>query len=116
MLRVAGYEFIFSPHPIVGHRIQHELISPVGIRRRVINEGRGSARIYGLCHEKLLQRSVLSWCSLRFGSLLWSVVRYLNPLNYITGSRGYASRLEALCDIAYNIESFRMLGELAKHR
>ena len=114
MLRKEGYVFVYSPYPVVGHRIQREMLSPAGIRRRVISEGRGCVRVIGLCQGELLHRSALLWCSLRFGSLIWAVVRYLNPINYVTGNYGYAAKLEAIGDIAYNIESFRVFWESAR--
>jgi glycosyltransferase involved in cell wall biosynthesis len=108
MLRKKGYELVYSSYPVVGHRIQRELISPDGIRKRVISETRSGIHIYGLCHNSLLHRSSFLWFILRFGSLGVSVIRYLNPINFIIKDRGYAARLEALSDVVYNIESIKL--------
>ncbi len=116
MLRQAGYEFVYAPDAVVGHRIQRELLRPRAIRRRVISETRGSVRVHGLPREELLRRSPASWCALRFGSLAVAVLRYLNPLTYVTGAAGFAARLEALGDIAYNIEALRVFRESARAR
>jgi len=113
-LQKEGYNSIFSAYPAVGHRIQRELLSHAKIRRRAISMGRGSVRTWGLCYNELLHRSALLWCGLRFGSLVWAVLRYLNPINYLRGSHGYTARLEAISDIAYNIESFHVFRESAR--
>ena len=114
-LRQDGYEFLYTPYPSVGHRIQRELLSPTGIRRRVISVGRGSVRLGGLCHRQLLRRSAFLWCCLRLGALAWAAARYLNPIAYGMRDRGFAARLEAICDIAYNVESFRVFWESGRY-
>lgn len=113
MLRHEGYEFVYSPHAVVGHRIQQELLLPAGIRRRVVSQARGSVRVYGLPREQLLRRPLL-WCGVRLGSLAWAVARYLNPATYVSGAAGFAARLEAMGDIAYNVEALRMFRESAR--
>ncbi|MBN1972654.1 MAG: glycosyltransferase family 2 protein [Sedimentisphaerales bacterium] len=114
MLRKEGYKFVYSPYPVVGHRIQRELLSPLGIKKRIISEGRGSVRIYGLPRDLLLKRSRLLWCGHRLFALIFALLRYCNPINYLNANRGYAARLEAIGDIAYNIESFRIFWESSK--
>lgn len=111
MLRQKGYELVYSPYPVVGHRIQKQLLSPSEIKRRVISQAKGGVRIYGLPRENLLQKHTFLWFNLRLWSLIFAIMRYISPINYIKGYRGYAARLEALCDIAYNVESFRIFRD-----
>jgi hypothetical protein len=106
-----GYRMLYSPAPVVGHRIHAGMITVEGIRQRAAALGRGSVHIGGLCRRGLLDKHPALWRVLRWGVLNWSRVRYLRARMSLSATQRVVRSLEPITDIAYNLESLRLATE-----
>jgi len=109
-----GYEPIYCPDAVVYHRIQHEKVTPRGLRRRVWSQGRGGPHYGEPCHQSLLVRHLTLWHLLRVGALGWAAARYLLAMVHWSSGRRLGESLPALGDIAYNLECLRIGRKLRR--
>ena len=102
-----GKKFLYVPSAIIGHRIERDLVSGRGIRRRARTMGRGGAYRTLFCEPPSPSRASLAWRMRRVGALGWSVVRYLRAMCSLTRDARLGRSLEPISDIAYNLQMLR---------
>lgn len=110
-----GYGMVWSPDAVIKHRIQETLTTASGIKKRAWYNGRGGARVAGLCRSELFEKSPAIWKLMRVGSLMWATVRYLRAMTSLSHDGRLGKSLEPISDIAYNLECLRMSGRLRRH-
>lgn len=107
-LREDGYEQMYTPTAVVGHRIQVENFSEPGIKRRAATLGRGGPIVGGLCHQKMLAEHPRRWRMRRIAALWYYRLQYAAAqLAFSHGARVVRS-VRAIHNIAYNQQSLRL--------
>jgi len=107
-LSADGYGMVWSPGAVIKHRIQEHLTTVSGIKKRAWYNGRGGARVGGLCRGELFEESPLIWKLVRVGALMWATVRYLRAMMSLSHDARLGKSLGPISDIAYNIEALRV--------
>jgi glycosyltransferase involved in cell wall biosynthesis len=103
-----GYGMIYSPHAVVGHRIQPWQVSVGNILRRGFRGGAGYAYLLGLPRPRLLERHPLLWYVPRSAAVLRSLCALaLSVMSLSLEKQIIRSRL-ALASLGYNLESLRV--------
>ena len=111
-LSADGYQIMYSPYSVVGHRIARELISSSAIRKRAFRWGRSGPRFDGLCRPELFSRHPVLWRLLRGACLSRGLLRFIiSQLHFSKDGRLIAS-IDPMRDIGYNYEAFRLANEL----
>jgi len=103
-----GYAMVWSPHAVVGHRIQKTLTTPSGIKRRAWANGRGGLRAWGLPRQQLFEARPFAWTLLRLACLMWAAARYAWAMKSLSHAVRLNKSLHPLSDIAYNLEALRV--------
>jgi len=107
-LRRDGYEIVYTPHAVVGHRIQPEMLEVPVIRRRAYTVGRGAPHISGLCHPELLRKHPLLWRLSRWCAMAQFALLYVAGVLTPNESGRVDRTARAMIGIGYNIESIRI--------
>jgi glycosyltransferase involved in cell wall biosynthesis len=100
-----GYDIVYSPFAVVGHRIRAEDVSISSILRRAYRHGRGIAHIRP--RTALFDKHPILWCLIRIGAIVKVTFRLtvsLLPLIFQRPSRA----VDAIRWIGYNVESLKI--------
>ena len=113
-LRAAGYEVVYSPHAVVGHRIQPDVLTARGIRQRAFTLGRGIPHARGLPRRELLERRPWAWRLIRSAALLRDRLRVALTALWPTEDGRVMRGIHAMRDLGYQTECLR-LARLERH-
>lgn len=103
-----GHEIFYSPHAVVRHRLQPEMLSLSGIKERVCRAGRTSPHFWGLKPRKLYEQHRFLWWLLRTLALAKCLLKYIVAKISLSRCQRVVRTLKALNGIAYNIESLKI--------
>lgn len=112
-LRDNGYEFVYSPHSIVGHRIQPEALTVIGIWRRAYRLGRGFSHYLGMPDMEQLKRDSLIWRINRCAIIIRQMIRVLTVLLSPFSDQRVLRIVQLIENIGRNIEALRMARDEA---
>ena len=82
-----GYEFLFSPHSVVGHRITKEQVTLTYLCKRAYSGGRAISYMRPLCRRKLFDKCPRLWCFIRIGAIVLLGFRLAASLVLLTFKR-----------------------------
>ena len=111
-----GYEIVYSPTVIVGHRIQPEALRLNQIFRRAYRLGRGGAYQYPLVqhryHYPLLQHTLLkhhpaAWYLYRCGAITWNTFIVLFSAFFCLLGKHPGNCVLRIRDLGLQIEAIR---------
>lgn len=103
-----GYKILYSPHAVVGHYIQPEMLKVSSIRKRIYRAGGTSPHLWGLRPRILYEKHRFLWWLWRVLALTKNLFAYIiAKLSFYRDKRVIRS-LKALSGIAYNIESLKI--------
>lgn len=103
-----GHEIIYSPEPVVMHRIQPEGIDAVKLRDRALMVGRIGPNMYGLCRPDCLKANPRLWRLLRHIRLNQARFALLRARLHPNPTERIVRSISPLIDIGYNTESLRL--------
>ena len=107
-LRGHGYEFVYSPHSIVGHRIQPETLTAIGIWRRAYRLGRGFSHYLGIPDMEQLKKHSLMWRLKRCSIIIRQMIRVFIVLLSPFSDQRVPRSVRLIENIGFNIESLHM--------
>ncbi len=107
-LRDYGYEFVYSPHSIVGHRIQPEALTAIGIWRRAFRLGRGFSHYLGMPDIKQLKRNALLWRLNRCAIIVRQIIRVITVLLSPFSDQRVPRTVRLIENIGLNFEALHM--------
>jgi len=102
-----GHAALYCPKAAVEHRIQRELTTAKGIRRRAWSQGKGIPHYNGLCMRELFERRPTLWKARRLAALGWALAKLFYALSSVKANKRIANSLAPICDIACNLEYLR---------
>lgn len=112
-----GYPPIYTPFPVVGHRIQPFQVSAADVRRRAYRLGRQGPHVEGLCRRALLDQNPFLWSLLRVASLTRGAFEFgVAMLLLPTADPRIRRSAIALELIGYNVESLRLARSGRKNK
>jgi len=109
-----GYEIVYSPHAIVGHRIQTWQLSAKSIRKRAYRCGRQGPHLGGLCHRDLFDKHPFIWYLLRLAGLTRAGLSYVWALVHLSSCSRVKMSRQAMIDIGYNLESLLVASKISR--
>ncbi len=103
-----GYEFVYSPYAIVGHRIQPDVITPFGIWRRAYRLGRSAPHLRGLLDMEQLKQNPFVWKLHRYIAIIRQMFKVFRVvISPFTGKR-VEQIVYLIQQIGRDIESLRL--------
>lgn len=111
-----GYDIVYSPDVVVGHRVRREQISAQYIRKRIYRLGRSIPHSRSLVQKELFEKSPLRWRVRRLLALIRFVLLLLRAKVYISSERRLEGTLYATQWLAFNIESLKIASKLNSNR
>jgi glycosyltransferase involved in cell wall biosynthesis len=115
-LREDGYEIVYSPSAVVGHRIQPRMLEIDTIKKRAYSLGKSAPHVGGFCRKELLRKHPFLWKLLRVFSLVQNLLSYLVSTVTPSKVRRVERSVLAIMRIAYNIESLKLANGRSKRR
>ena len=113
-----GYEIVYSPTVVVGHRIQRRLIGFYPVCRRAYRLGRGEAHIHDLTRPiKLdkywpsLRQNITAWRFYLRGSIILSIFKVFIEFIYSSKEKRTLNVASKLRKLGYKVEASRILRE-----
>ena len=106
-----GYESIYSPDAVVGHRIQPGDISISNMYKRACRYGRGVAHAQPLCRQDLLNEHLVLWYLVRGATLVLLVIKLMVGMISSSQIRRVEKSTEVIKWISYNLESIKLAWE-----
>jgi len=103
-----GYESVYSPDAVVGHRIQPGDISISNMYKRARRYGRGVARAQPLCRQDLLNEHLVLWYLVRVAALVLLMIKLMVGMISSSQIRRVEKSTEAIKWISYNLESIKL--------
>jgi glycosyltransferase involved in cell wall biosynthesis len=103
-----GYEIVYSPLVIVGHRVQAEMIRLPSLLQRGYQQGRGEAHLQGLPRPTLLRKRPAVWRIHRGGSIIFYTIRVLGSLLFSEKELRPRNAVENMRKLGYRVESMRL--------
>lgn len=107
-LREDGFEIVYSPEAVVGHRIQSEMLELERVKKRAYSLGKSAPHVGGFCRKELLQKHPVLWNLTRLFSLIQNLLLYLVAKVTPSRLRRVERSVLAIMRIAYNIESLKL--------
>jgi len=105
-----GYEVVYSPFAVVGHRIGAEDVSIPSISRRAYRHGRGIAYMRPLCRLGLFNKHPGFWYLIRIAAIIRLSVYLIISILVLFFTKP-EKMIWAMQGLGYNIESMRMTKE-----
>ncbi len=115
LLADKGYDMIYCPGSIVGHRIRPKQISKSYLLARAYAFGRGKARLRPLCRADLFYKHSNLWYIIRVMAIVKIVFRFVLLLVPLVVGRPLRATY-AIQWIGYNMESIRIAKEKLRER
>jgi len=103
-----GYKTLYSPHAVVGHCIQPEMLKVSGVRKRIYRAGRTAPHLWGLKPKELYEKHRFLWWLWRALALTKNFFAYIVAMLSYSRDERIIRSLKALSGIAYNIESLKI--------
>jgi len=103
-----GYKILYSPHAVVGHYIQPDMLEVSSVRKRVYRAGRTSPYLWGLKPKALYEKHQILWWLYRVLALIKNIFVYIIAMLSYSRDKRIIRSLKALRGIAYNIESLKI--------
>lgn len=103
-----GYDMIYSPTAVAGHRIQPEQLNGTSIRRRAYRFGRGIAHLQSLRRPALLAKHPVVWSVVSLVLIAKHALVFLLAMLLPTRSHRFQVTASAIKSIAYNIEALQI--------
>ncbi len=114
-----GYEIVYSPAVVVGHRIQKKILKPSAICLRAYRLGRGIPHIYGLPQSTLLKSHPAAWRLYRCGAIIWNSFKVLLSVIFSLNENRLANCARGIRNLGLHIESMGLAKtsqEYARHK
>lgn len=112
-LRDNGYDFVYSPNSTVGHRIQPEALTIIGIWIRAYRLGRGFSHYQGLPDIEQLKRNSLKWQLYRCAIIIRQMIKALTVLISLSSAQRVSRIVRLIENIGLNIEALHMVRNKA---
>lgn len=103
-----GYEFVYSPYAIVGHRIQSDVITAFGIWQRAYRLGRSAPHLRGLPDRNQLEKHPLIWRLLRFVTIIRLILRIFAVALLQSSDQRVIRIVYLIQNIGRNVEALRL--------
>ncbi len=104
-----GFEIVYSPMVVVGHRIQPEAIKYSTVYTRAYRWGRAKPYIYGLPQQALLINHPAVWHLKRYYVLTRTSLKMALLIMFSFGKKRLISCAPRFESIGYNIEAIRLV-------
>ncbi|HVO73653.1 MAG TPA: hypothetical protein VMT35_06495, partial [Ignavibacteriaceae bacterium] len=106
-----GYEIVYSPTAVVGHRVQPKTLTFSDICLRGYRLGRGEAHYLGLPKQTLLRQQPIIWRIYRHGSILWYGLKVIASLIFSKKEQRYRNVVEKMRGLGYRVEAVRLANQ-----
>lgn len=103
-----GYEVLYSPSAIVGHRIQPAILKFSAVCLRAYQIGRGSPYIDGLPEQSFLKRHPAAWRLYRCGAIPWNALKVIFSIIFSSNGERLANCMKSISALGYQIEAMRL--------
>jgi len=103
-----GYELVYSPRVVVGHRIQPEALKFTYIYSRAYQLGRSFPHIRGLPHRTLLKNHYAMWYLHRSAVIIWNAFKVLCAIISISEEKRVCKGVRRIQWLGYHIEAMHM--------
>jgi glycosyltransferase involved in cell wall biosynthesis len=106
-----GYEIVYSPETIVGHRVKAEVLSLNGICRRAYRHGRGFIYLWGVPMPSLFGRFYIAWIIFLTLKTLVGFVKLFFEFIFSNRRKRMGNIARRISTIAYYVESMRLAND-----
>lgn len=107
-----GYKIVYSPIPVVWHRIEPQILKFSSLCKRAYQNGRGIAHIYGVPHIGLMKQRPMLWLMQRKGAIVWNALKFLSSIFSFRKHTQMNKRLSPIINIGYQVESMRLGNQI----
>jgi glycosyltransferase involved in cell wall biosynthesis len=111
-----GYEIVYSPTVIVGHRIQQEILKRSNILKRAYQLGRSVAFTFGLAQSTLLKHHPALWMLSRCGGIPWNVLKVIFSAIFSSNEKRLVNCVYRIRDLGHQIESMRVVKQIRRDK
>jgi glycosyltransferase involved in cell wall biosynthesis len=103
-----GYEIVYTPKVVVGHRVQPQTLRFSSVCARAYRLGRGKANFGGPPQKTLLTKYPALWSTYRRGAITWNVFNLLFSTIFSSNEKRLNSFLSSITNIGYQVETIRI--------
>jgi glycosyltransferase involved in cell wall biosynthesis len=107
-LKNLGYDIIYSPKAVVGHRIQKKMISQKGILKRAYYHGKSSPYLFGPRRKELLINNPYLWYSIQCAVVIKSFISLYLSLMKKNRNKMLIKSVSNIYNISGNLEALRL--------
>ena len=115
-LRDRGYEFVYAPHSIVGHRIKPDVLTATGIWKRAYRLGRSMPHLRGLPSRDQLKYNPFIWqmhiCFILIRQIFSTFAVFISPFS----DQRIIKIVHIIQNIGKNVETLRMVHSEKPYR
>jgi glycosyltransferase involved in cell wall biosynthesis len=111
-----GYEIVYSPTVVVGHRIQPETLRSYEICKRFYRCGRAAPYLYGLPRQALLKSHPAAWRLYRCGAIMWNSFKVVLAASFSSKEARLVNCAPRIRKLGLQIESMRLAKQYREDR
>ncbi len=115
-LKSDGYEIVYAPAVVVGHRVESRQLCVSNMMARAYRCGRAGPRLSGPCKREMFEKSPALWLALRLAGMGKASLGYLAGYVNTSQKSRVKMRMRSMIDIGYNIESIKLGMEKLRNR
>ena len=106
-LTEAGYEIVYCPEVIIGHKITDEQLTVKNLFKRAYSCGRGIAHIRTFCGNEILTKNPTLWYLIRYAAISKSCLKFANAILPLAFDKPEAA-MYAMQWLGFNMELINM--------
>ena len=107
-----GYDIVYSPAVVVGHRVQPKTLKFSDICLRGYRLGRGEAHYLGLPGQALLRKNQILWITYRNGTILWYGFKVIAAFIFSKREQRRRNVVEKMRGLGYRVEAVRLANKV----
>jgi glycosyltransferase involved in cell wall biosynthesis len=98
-----GYDIVYSPTAVLGHRVAPHMLKIATIYRRAYQMGRGIAHVWGVPHPTLLDQLPVAWKMWQVNLIVWNTLKILGTITL-----PFEAKCRKIARAGYHVEALRL--------